>query len=438
LVKGKRAYATHKNLITKEDPRWRIRVDRLVQLITDKRELVSAKLYGSTPPPTPELWERFREICEVKTEPRSTWTNKEKLIDLDIGLDMLDTCCANEKAPLTIVLITGDGDFAAFVKKDRKGSMLEIWSWRHCISQRLIDAVHNSSNSAKIKYLDDLIDEIGFVEAIWNFKESDIPAHSSFVFKNYSSNVEAIRSFINKLNVPVSYNVIGHGDDLVVVFGCNMMDVDDNINKVMDEAAAIVSRDSIESFMLWKQRYYGNQSNIIVPCKNAFDVLNSSDDEEEALNTVVHEDHKSINNNTIVADNGDVEEDKFMVVRKSNPKGIAQTKMKISAQARTSKTLCFHGKYCKNYISKKCNFLHNNAQMAFLKLPHAQAKIPTKIFECNKQFCSPSTCTYHHEGEKWLCTYCDELFSIKHTHLNCNKFLEDNRTLLPLRNEAII
>lgn len=110
-IGGKSAYALKYKMKSKECSQWRIKMGALVQHLVRGREILKdgGQLFGSTPPPSPQLWEQFRKFIKVTTYPRNKFTNKEKAIDVDLGTSVIEFACDNPNA--TIILVSGDLDF---------------------------------------------------------------------------------------------------------------------------------------------------------------------------------------------------------------------------------------------------------------------------------------------------------------------------------------
>jgi uncharacterized LabA/DUF88 family protein len=108
---------------------YRIDYGRLLTHVLAGREMAeSPKLYGSRPPANDSLWEVIRQKgFDTKVFDRN-WFNKEKGVDMRMGLDIQRTCLRSEKAD--IVLVAGDADFIPCVSEiHREGWYVEVWFW---------------------------------------------------------------------------------------------------------------------------------------------------------------------------------------------------------------------------------------------------------------------------------------------------------------------
>jgi uncharacterized LabA/DUF88 family protein len=85
-------------------------------------------LYGSIPPPNDTVWKKIREAgFDVKLFERNL-RNKEKGLDMEIGLDMNDL--SRDEAPGTMILVAGDADYVPVLDRvqSRKWKV-EVWYW---------------------------------------------------------------------------------------------------------------------------------------------------------------------------------------------------------------------------------------------------------------------------------------------------------------------
>ena len=87
------------------------------------------------------FWTRAAQAgWTVNTSKRSSWTKKEKEIDVKLASNATKTACLNPGC--TIVLVSGDGDFTSVVEDCTAPDMdveVELWTWRHSLSNRLRD-----------------------------------------------------------------------------------------------------------------------------------------------------------------------------------------------------------------------------------------------------------------------------------------------------------
>jgi hypothetical protein len=87
------------------------------------------KLFGSVPPPSPQLWEGFSKYFTVTTYARNFYTKKEKEIDVDFALSAQEFAFENPTA--TIILVGGDRDFTPLLTRlARRGHFIEVWGWK--------------------------------------------------------------------------------------------------------------------------------------------------------------------------------------------------------------------------------------------------------------------------------------------------------------------
>ena len=79
-IEGKKAYAALNGMKSVECPQWRIRMAALKNCLVGSRTILpgGGKLFGSVPPPSPQLWEGFSKYFTVTTYARNFYTKKEK------------------------------------------------------------------------------------------------------------------------------------------------------------------------------------------------------------------------------------------------------------------------------------------------------------------------------------------------------------------------
>jgi len=98
-------------------------------------------LFGSRPPENDSIWQRVRDAdFEVRTYDRSTFTNKEKQVDIALSTTMLEDSFKYMKAGDTAVLAAGDGDFLPTIQSlQARGLAVRVVSWSHAVSRQLRD-----------------------------------------------------------------------------------------------------------------------------------------------------------------------------------------------------------------------------------------------------------------------------------------------------------
>jgi uncharacterized LabA/DUF88 family protein len=108
---------------------YRIDYGRLLTHVLAGREMAAVpKLYGSRPPPNDSVWNVIRrQGFDIQVFDRNSF-NKEKGVDMRMGLDVLKTCLRLEKAD--VILVAGDADFIPVIDDlHTEGWYVEVWFW---------------------------------------------------------------------------------------------------------------------------------------------------------------------------------------------------------------------------------------------------------------------------------------------------------------------
>ena len=88
-IEGKKLAAKQLKLRCVEDPRLRLDVGKVADVVANGREVAWGILYGSEPPPIDTVWEKIEERgWKVITSKRSAFTNREKQVDHQMVADI--------------------------------------------------------------------------------------------------------------------------------------------------------------------------------------------------------------------------------------------------------------------------------------------------------------------------------------------------------------
>lgn len=123
---------------------WTYDFGRLYDLLCPPGEYVGRSiLFGSRPPDNDSVWQRVRDAdFEVETFRRSTFTNKEKQVDIALSTRMMEDSFTFMKAANgdTAVLAAGDGDFLPTIRSlQARGLGVRVVSWSHAVNHQLRD-----------------------------------------------------------------------------------------------------------------------------------------------------------------------------------------------------------------------------------------------------------------------------------------------------------
>ena len=165
-IEAKKLQAKRKNFKTSEDPRIRIDIGKLTDLIANGRPMCKGILYGSEPPKVDSVWEKIREKgWEVVTKTRSKITGKEKQVDAQLVVTITKTAIKTPaKRRGTIVVVTGDADIIPALEEVIEAGQwkLEIYMWKHAIAKNLKDFEKAHKNRVRIIHLDDYLSTATF------------------------------------------------------------------------------------------------------------------------------------------------------------------------------------------------------------------------------------------------------------------------------------
>ena len=167
-IEAKKLAAKQLNLKCVEDPRLRLDIGKVADVVANKREVAWGVLYGSEPPPIDTVWEKIRERgWKVITSKRSGYTNKEKQVDHKMVTDITALVSDRGVAKGKIVIVSGDADVIPAIEEGQaKNWSFEIWMWDSGISNALKDLAKKNPELLTIFPLDSHLQHISFT----NFK----------------------------------------------------------------------------------------------------------------------------------------------------------------------------------------------------------------------------------------------------------------------------
>lgn len=129
-IEGKKVSGQAQNPPTESDYWYRVESGKLLNHVLAGRTLAEPPtLYGSIPPPNDSVWNKIRDAgFDVKLFERNV-RNREKGLDMEIGLDMNDKS-RDVTPPATMILVAGDADYVPVLNRVRgRGWKVEVWYW---------------------------------------------------------------------------------------------------------------------------------------------------------------------------------------------------------------------------------------------------------------------------------------------------------------------
>ena len=151
-IEGKKLRAKAQHLKTAEDPRARIDIGRLTDVVAKGRNVIKGTLYGSEPPKVDTVWNKIRKMGWVVPAPkkRSLITGKEKKVDAQLVADVTELACTTDETERgTIIIISGDSDATPAIEKVLRYQpwCIEVCMWDSAISKDL--KLYAKTNRAK-------------------------------------------------------------------------------------------------------------------------------------------------------------------------------------------------------------------------------------------------------------------------------------------------
>lgn len=161
-IEGMKHSAKIKNMVSADgkepcDFNWRIDFGKLLNTVSEGKNIRKAILVGSRPPQNDSLWNNaINKGFEVIVHDRNS-ENKEKSVDTELVAQGVELICTTE--PATLKILSGDSDFIPLVNiADAHGWETEMWAFP--------SAFHISGNMAtsvdRVQPLDSVFLEIGY------------------------------------------------------------------------------------------------------------------------------------------------------------------------------------------------------------------------------------------------------------------------------------
>lgn len=138
-IAAKKLAALKSKLKCVEDPRLRLDIGKVTDVVAMGRDVAWGTLYGSEPPPIDTVWQKIRDRgWKVITTKRNPFTNKEKQVDHQMVADITALVSDRSVAKGKVVMVSGDADMIPAVNESLKMKWsIEIWMWESSISNSL-------------------------------------------------------------------------------------------------------------------------------------------------------------------------------------------------------------------------------------------------------------------------------------------------------------
>lgn len=172
-IQCKKTYTEKRGLDVSQNPTCLIDVGVLKDILLGHSDLSDdektfdpkVRLYGSTPRIVDSLWKAF-ESYDIKDSSfvRSSWTRREKELDLELIVDSVDEACDlyYNQIPAVFIIVSGDIVVrSAVVKITRKGFRVHLWPWKNGLAKVFTEEDKDIDwDLFQVHYLDSLLERI--------------------------------------------------------------------------------------------------------------------------------------------------------------------------------------------------------------------------------------------------------------------------------------
>lgn len=397
-IEAKKLAANKLNLKCVEDPRLRLDIGKVTDVIANNRKVAWGTLYGSEPPPIDSVWQKIRERgWKVITTQRSSFTGKEKQVDHQMVADitaLVSGCIVKGK----IVMVSGDADMIPAISKSLQMKWsTEIWMWGNGVSNALKQLAEENPGLMSINILDSRLEEVTFTN--FTFGATKIPDTRSIIIKDIDFTPDETwqKKLGEKLGWPFQICMIGP-EKLQ-----NPVDFKDVI-LIFSNARA---KDNKDFEMHYFDKIFGDLDREYPGKILNYPAYRKQFDRQEALLSLDEQlSEESFSGDDVPSSYGaikeideDDEKDQFQVVRRKQQKKTQKYSI-----------LCKWRSKCKRGL--KCQYHHTDDEKEFFIKYR-------KNMECTyKGACryGPSKCFYAHSDKDSFCCNCH---SWGHLEKNC-------------------
>ena len=406
-----------------EDPRVRIDMGKLADVLANKRPVKQGILYGSEPPPIDTVWKKIeKKGFKVISKRRDAFTGKEKQIDTNIVADITATAI---RTPIhertTIVLVTGDANVLPALEKviEEERWHVEVYMWKDALSKQLTYYAAQHHKRVEVTPLDKYFDHLAFTNMKFSVSNRDyllrtvntcgvVFTMTNKAFKNRVPTKRWFQQLENIAQWPCRYYWFEsksgeETNDLVVVF----------------------------------PTYFGNNFNVTTFLKN----INSADQDGYRLPLVLEaqtfhqfmakerEREQKDNNDPIkkldavleevgILDRSDIDtsydEPAVCVTEETEDSGWTVVKRKYQPRRQKFSDECRFGMHCSK--GTQCPFNHSDEDKAYFKKRGGQGNPFRKVKPCkyfnqqgrNRCFRSKEDCDGAHGDDDAHCLACGE------------------------------
>ena len=397
-IEAKKRAAVMSKLKCVEDPRLRLDIGKVTDVVAKGREVAWGILYGSEPPPIDSVWQKIRERgWKVITTRRSTFTKKEKQVDHQMVADITALVSDRSVTKGKIVIVSGDADMIPAIKESLKMKWsTEIWMWEKGISKSLKNLADENPGLVNIITLDSRLEHVTFTN--FKFGEKEIPKARSAIIKNIDFSPDEIwqKNLSKKLGWPFQFCMIGPEGlgnqvdfkDIILIFA-NVKAIDGkDFEKHFDKIFEDLKREYPEKVLNYPayRREFDRKDEICIA--NRYDALHTLDEQLSSSS----EDF-TCNYGEIEELDGNDEKEHFQDVKGKQPK-----------RSQKYSTLCKYRSNCHKGLKRECQYNHTEEEKKFFRQPCKDKECLYKL----QGYCKngPLRCHFAHSNEDSFCRNC--------------------------------
>jgi len=425
-IEGKKYAGRVRNLET-EDPSWRVHFGNLFQTVIAGREYALLRVFGSIPPSTDTIWEKYNAVnISVDTCERSKWTGREKRVDARFQTLMSYECGRfSEWSPekraawRSYCLVGGDADYSDQVRFAlESGISVDVWTWRAARSE-VYQAMASEFATMSLRYLDDVFKYIGFFETLTveqMTRKARTCKERTLVFVpskkvRYAQLAENARRFHEKLRV-FSY-MLPMKDAKAIILVIEFQLKDDRLTQIIDDAKKVVGIGNVKTWpeFFSASRIKGEHLYIREISEDA-----SNPDLELGVSSAAEASTPPPRpeSSHFKSDEESVEDAWIEAGKREKIKSYNRETKKLAYRRRCALKVrtkpCEDREFCIKYKTDECTYLHTPTELIFFDTYGGSS--PFKLLK--KHHCSQnkkclldrSACSFLHDGEPPLCIFC--------------------------------
>ena len=429
----------------KEDPGIRIDVGKLLYLLAKGRNVVSAKLYGSEPPPVDTVWAKAEERgWKVLVNERSKLTGKEKRVDTKLVAHATRDAC-EYNPPGTMIFISGDADIIEAIEIALEKSWnVEVYMWQHATSNEF-----RKLKGCLVEYLDKYEEEIIFRDGMKYHvsanKEclSDARTYGIVCKVTFTHKTSLIRKWLCDFNRRFKCRcryfwlreLYPSAEDNMLVL---VSEQDVPSNKIAGIIKAhqrekVNGIEEMQSFLQFEQEQkqmvsdsqkkpmIEKQSDLYLYMSSEVDRNLESEDEFFSVTSIMNDESQTLLEPEPNIGNGkDVTDDSD---EGGEWKKVKPRKRKKKPKKQLYSKPCENGIYC--YDGSNCAYSHSQKEKCFFQSNRGHGKIAIKSKPCYKYPRCPKPdkdCRYAHGEQDAHCFKCN---TTGHFPENCDKNSKD-------------